>query len=328
MWRKGFHANRYYYYDLDRSDSRDYVSDLFIFLCHPFNGRFSSLIDNKVYLPIYLRGFPEHVPEYYCLLSSDRIIKLNGDRAVLPKDDAAFWDSLIDIVRGRRCVAKPTGGKGGGSGVFVLEARSDTLLMNNKPCGRDDLISFLMEKDGYLIGAFIPQHPYAVTLNPTTTNTVRLLTCWDYESNTPFIARGVQRIGRQGMYAADNAALGGLVTQIDLDSGTLGHIAHRSHGPVKYIKNHPDSGVPVYGTKIPHFEAVKTDVIRMCYELNFIPYMGWDIVITEDSFKVLEVNSLSDVYIYQLFEPLLTDERLRRFYRRYVTPKNRRYFER
>jgi hypothetical protein len=130
------------------------------------------------------------------------------------------------------------------------------------------------------------------------------------------------------MYGADNIARGGLAARIDLAEGTLGHIALPQNGRTRYVETHPDTGVSVCGTKIPHFQKMVSTILDMCYALNFIGYVAWDAVITQDSFKILEVNSNPDVYGIQLFEPLLADRRLLRFYRQFVTRRTRRFFMR
>jgi len=48
--------------------------------------------------------------------------------------------------------------------------------------------------------------------------------------------------------------------------------------------------------------------------------------VTEHSFKVLEVNSNSDIYLYQFIEPLLSDRRLRQFYQQFTTGRAAEYF--
>ncbi len=325
MWRRGFHANRWYYYNLDKNDRRLYVSDFYNLLTYPKNGRYTSLIDDKLYLPTYLHKFPQHLPQYYFLLLPGRALRLYGDRAVVAWDSAEFWNSFLGFVQRTGCVGKPTC-QSCGEGVLIFQNREGILRANNKPYTQEELCSRLHLYPGYLISEYVQQHPYAVALNPTTTNTVRLLTCWDSATNKPFLARGFHRIGRPTMFGADNGALGGLITFLDVARGTLGPLAFIQKGRVEYRQEHPDSGVPVAGTPIPHFEAVAETVLRMCYELNYIPYIAWDIVITQDSFKVLELNSNTDMYGYQLFEPLLSDPRLLRFYQSFVTPRNRKYF--
>ena len=56
----------------------------------------------------------------------------------------------------------------------------------------------------------------------------------------------------------------------------------------------------------------------MANNLAMVPYMGWDVVITEAGFKVLEINSLPGINLIQFFKPLLAEERIRRFYVRHI----------
>lgn len=327
LWRAGFYANRCYYYDLEKKDRRLYVSDYYNLLTHPKNGRYTTLIDNKLYLPIYLHNFADHVPQYYFLLLSGRALKLYGDRTAVSVNSDEFWNSFIRMVEERGCVGKPTGGSCG-EGVIIFECRAGVLFANNRPHTREEILHRLGGQTDYLICEYVRQHSYAASLSPNTTNTVRLLTCWDSSTNAPFVARGFHRIGRPTMYGADNGALGGLITFIDITTGTLGSIACIRKGWVEKVNEHPDSGVPVHGTRIPRFESIVSTVLQMCYELNYIPYIGWDIVVTEDSFKVLELNSNTDMYGFQLFEPLLSDARLLEFYRGRRTRENEKYFMR
>ncbi len=130
------------------------------------------------------------------------------------------------------------------------------------------------------------------------------------------------------MYGADNGALGGLITQIGIENGKLGRIALIHDGRVEYIRTHPDTGKRVYGVEIPHFEKIASAILKMCCELNFVPYIAWDIVVTKHSFKILELNSNTDMYGYQLFGPLLSDIRLLKFYKQFLTKRREKFFMR
>lgn len=325
MWRKGFYANRYYYYGFGERSSDGYLSDYFNKLTRPKNGPYSSLIDNKLYLPIYLGDYPQNIPAYLFLLTRDKTVELAGDRRVWSKDDPSVLDRLLDLLRKQKCVCKPVTDTGG-QGILVLESRSGQFLVNNEVCTEEELRLVLRAGNNCLVSEFVPQHSYAARLNATTTNTVRLLTCWDDETNEPFVARAFHRIGRPGMYGADNGALGGLLTDVDISTGTLGQTALPNARRVDYVERHPDTAVQICGTKIPRFDAMVDQVLQMCRTLNFIPYIAWDIVVTEDAFKVLELNSNTDLYGYQLFGPLLSDARLVRFYERFITKKTQKFF--
>jgi len=222
-------------------------------------------------------------------------------------------------------VCKPIADSGG-QNVLVLESRSGQFLVNNEVCAEEELRLLLSTGEDQIVSEFVPQHSYALRLNATTTNTVRLLTCWDDETNKPFVARAFHRIGRPGMYGTDNIAAGGLFADLDVSTGTLGRTALASTRRVDYVDRHPDTGVQIRGTKIPRFAAMIGTVLDMCRVLNFIPYIAWDVVVTESSFKVLELNSNSGLSGYQLFGPLLSDARLVRFYERFVTRQTQKFF--
>jgi hypothetical protein len=46
----------------------------------------------------------------------------------------------------------------------------------------------------------------------------------------------------------------------------------------------------------------------------YLPYVGWDVVVTDDGIRILEGNSNSGLDGIQHYGPLLADPRVRRFY--------------
>lgn len=49
-------------------------------------------------------------------------------------------------------------------------------------------------------------------------------------------------------------------------------------------------------------------------EVAVSAYVGWDIIVTDDGYKIIEGNNYSDVNLLQIHRPLLADPRVRRFY--------------
>jgi len=55
-------------------------------------------------------------------------------------------------------------------------------------------------------------------------------------------------------------------------------------------------------------------VLHLASLLSFCPYIGWDLLVTDDDVVVLEGNDGPDLKLHQVHRPLLADPRIRRFY--------------
>jgi D-alanine-D-alanine ligase-like ATP-grasp enzyme len=54
----------------------------------------------------------------------------------------------------------------------------------------------------------------------------------------------------------------------------------------------------------------------MAEELSSLPRVGWDVVVTDDGFELLELNTHAGVETLQVHRPVLADPRTRRFFER------------
>ena len=60
-------------------------------------------------------------------------------------------------------------------------------------------------------------------------------------------------------------------------------------------------------------------VLEVLNHLSFLKFVGLDIVITENGFKIIEINSLPTLLGLQIEEGVLRDDRLKRFFDAYKT---------
>jgi hypothetical protein len=74
----GFFLETYNLLQIDNNNRTNYVSDKWYKFSHPLNGKFSAIIDNKLYLPYLLKDFEEYVPRYYYYIENGRLIDLRG----------------------------------------------------------------------------------------------------------------------------------------------------------------------------------------------------------------------------------------------------------
>jgi len=326
MWRKGFRADEINYLDIDKNGTKYYYSSLFEKLTHPKNGQFSSLIDNKMYLPYCMKDFPEHCPTYNYYFSQGKIHELYGDFKVRNRS----YKNVIEVFKSSKKIqVGKIIGMEGGVGVYFFEMVDGVKLkINGKNYNLKEAYNIIKKIENMVFMDAVEPHSYSRKLNETTNNTLRIHTAWDIEGNEPFVMYGLQKVGRSKMFGIDNAYSGGIFANINMKNGKMEKFFKINDNKFVFIEKHPDSGVQLTGMEVPRFKEMTDKLLIICKHLNFLKYIGWDILITEDSFKVLEMNSQPSMDIIQANWELLRDERTRKFFSQYVNKHNEKYFMR
>lgn len=149
---------------------------------------------------------------------------------------------------------------------------------------------FLLAKGQLLLEELIVQHPYLAAYCPGTVNTTRVTTFFDGErANILFIA---QKFGRGA--ASDQQTFGGFYTLLDIETGKSKGKGYDSHDGVH--ERHPESGRSIPDFELPLFETLQPFLDRVAAVVPSVPYVGWDIVMTEDGPVLVEGNWGVGVY--------------------------------
>ena len=89
------------------------------------------------------------------------------------------------------------------------------------------------------------------------------------------------------------------------------------------ISRHPDTNVLLEGV-LPNWPLLSGKILEIC---NFIPQlrlMGFDIIITNDGFKIIEINSLPGLSYMQGYFPVFKQEHAGAFFTRRLEEKKRK----
>ncbi len=311
-WRKGFLGFSSVRYELTPANYTDFVSDYARYVRTPsINGRFGSALNNKVIFSRLVASYGLDVPEYYCIVTRGRFVQV-GDRYRMSTTD----EIIESILGGGHFVVKPYGG-GSGVSVSTLNAADGQLLLNGAAKTADEMKAFLNALDEVVLCEFVRQHEYASTIFPDSTNSIRLLSMWDYDAGEPFIPFAGHRFGRPSSAPVDNCSQGGLSCQVDVETGVLG-VAHSGHTDpeTRSHTTHPDTGAKITGLVVPHWQFVTSKLLEVAKEMSYIPYVGWDVVVTDSGFTVIEGNNYPDLG-HQVYLPLLSLPRVRAFYQKH-----------
>ncbi|MEF8842807.1 MAG: sugar-transfer associated ATP-grasp domain-containing protein [Haloarculaceae archaeon] len=315
LYREGFYSQAAVLYDLDRLD--EYVSDYArAEYGWEVNGEFRPVLDNKLLFRSVLGDHAERLPAVHYLIENGRCYPVsnrgNVERAVGTDAVTGPVDDLLDSRD--RVVVKPLSG-GGGRDVHVCERRGDRYVLDGGAVPDTGVREAVESAEPCLLTDHLEQAEYAARLYPDATNTIRLLTMVDPETGEVFVPTAVHRIGGDDSAPVDNWSSGGYCAPIDLETGRLGAaVRGPESGSVEWYDEHPDSGVRIADVEVPRWNRIRRGVVRIASDIDFVPYVGWDVVVTDDSFRIIEANTNSDVDLLQVHEPLLADDRTRRFY--------------
>lgn len=302
---RGFLPEKTVLYDFATHDAELYLSDVQRWMTREINGDYTIVFNNKILFTQIFRNF--------CKVAPVTAIWRNG-RVI------AYDDSWHKCLRGAhegpvRFVIKPLGGGGGGNVYFVQVGRERAVVESNEagrarftlPVGRLEEI-FSDARVPFMVTEFIAQGAFARALYPLTVNTLRMLVVRDPDTLLPHVVRCVQRIGTGASYPIDNFSMGGLSAEIDLDTGILGP-ALAAAGPARGQRweCHPETGAPIAGQQVPGWEGILAQMKALFLQIPYIAYCGFDLILTDDGLVVLEGNSYSQVRLFQMHRPLLTD---------------------
>lgn len=178
-------------------------------------------------------------------------------------------------------VVKPIDGHGG-AGV----EKRDITSTGSPSALRNELIA----ANQCLIEECIVQHPAIAQLHPDSVNTVRIIGFRRGAGDFRILA-AVLRIGNGA--AVDNFASGGMYTMLGTDGVAL-YPAVNKNGEV--FKTHPVSGKTIAGFKVPFFTETIDMLTKAADRIPTVPYVGWDVAITETGPIIIEGNHNSSVF--------------------------------
>ena len=172
--------------------------------------------------------------------------------------------------------------------VFKLDISNKMILLNNIKTSICELKKCL-EGNDYIFQESVVQHHLMASLNPSSLNTLRLITVRNLKTGTVKVWPSELRIGVQGSNV-DNATQGGIIVGVNLNDGTLKEYGFQRPEFGGRSERHPNSGIKYRDFKIPYFKEAVQQAIYFHSMLKDIHSIGWDIAFTENGPVFIEGN--------------------------------------
>jgi hypothetical protein len=314
--RRGYLSQSDVLYDLNTYPLQDYLSDM---AC----ARMSMMFDggnvragyqygvNNKFFSTALFGLHLRVPKVYAFIQRGQVVPV---RTESERMFANGWRGACQAAGGV-LVLKPNA-LGRGSGVFMVSMDGEQLLLDGRPVTEADVDQRTTMLDEYIVVEFLRQGAFAASLFPQTTNTIRMITMLDPQTNEPHLPIAVQRIGRSTSIPVDNWSRGGLCAEIDMETGALSRAVAREtpQKTLAWYDEHPDTGTPIRGAVVPRWKEIRREVLSVAAKLPFYRFLSWDVITFDDGIGLIEADTVAGIETLQVHRPLLRDERLRSFF--------------
>jgi len=236
--------------------------------------------------------------ETYCLFRD-----FYGRDVILIRDESDYPEFCKFVDKHPEFVVKPPD-MGGGKGVHksrIERELSDTerrRLFHEilSECEQNKKRYLRGKENGVILEELINQVPELAAFHPQSINAVRATTI--RLGNTVHIFHPWFKFGRGGNFLT-SALYGTLDAGIDPDTGIIYTNGYSENN--ECFEKHPDTGLQIPGFQIPRWKDLVETVTTLALKLDTIRYVGWDMVLTENGWIIMEGNFSGDC-MWQLYE--------------------------
>lgn len=242
---------------------------------------------SKILMNDYLTSRQVNVPVLVAIVTAGKILSAgkqtgyNGLIRKLRKSDSAVFFMKPEIGRG-------------GKGIFRIEKIGMEFFINDEIMSHEYFMK-LTVKQNYIIQEGVIQRSDLMKIYPFSVNTIRILT--QNFDNNPVISAAVFRVGRRGTFV-DNASSGGISMNVDLETGKIASHAMDIENNIKF-ERHPDTGFSFEGFAFAGWQEICREILCFASKTPEFPEIGWDIAITQDGIKAIEINLNYGIDLHQ-----------------------------
>ena len=247
----------------------------------------------------------------------DSVVDVEMPTTVIYNNNGVFFDDndkecteddALDLLvgYGEDTILKPSVESFGGHGI--IKVSSDTTREQYKELFKKYRYNFIFQK-------LIKQHPILAQFNPSSVNTIRIVTYRDF-NQVRKVLYACLRFGGKGS-VMDNVCSGGGFTGIDIHTGKL--LDRKRHTYFQMDSPVLSDQLP---NEIPLWEKLVKSALALHGRLPQLNIVGWDFTLTpEGKVVMIEFNPRPGVGLQQAVGPMFCKEDLDEIMTHMATPK-------
>lgn len=314
----GFLAEHAYSYGLTEDNYQDYLSCYDYYKCWPVNTWARIWVNDKLTLRHILADadFKGLMPKYYYYTSSELgLMPLSDNVKFHDGTLQGFVKQLLDVGD---FACKPNNGTMT-EGFCRLSALPDGhYRINDQIVDYAGIATFVHSHPNYVFQEYLKPSREFCQISPLI-HTLRITMINDPRLGQKYVG-GFFRFSTPSSGTANYFNFDGtnttdyrIYTDADYSTGRWGNAKILYATGAKDIENNPETNAPLSGV-IPNLEKLHSLVDKIMDKLNLVPYMGFDFGITDEGFKLMEINTHPGISSLQIFRPLLKDEAIKEYF--------------
>lgn len=294
-YKRGFMSYRIKQYGLTEDNYKNFLSDYQYHWLNRINNSYQIWINDKTTTRYVFEPYKQYLAKYYY-----DIVKIEGVTCIkalqdIPEGFDASFDGIFALLRRDKLLAlKPSAGTHG-DGFYRMEYADGKYLINGREMSEGEIIEMIEGfKSIYIITEYLFMHSELKKIYPYSVNTIRVAVV-NQSAYQPKIMQTYMRIGSSKSGFTDNVGYGGICAKIETATGRYYCPEQLRDHKFTPCPIHPDTGVKIEGI-VPNWDYMCKGVLDICRFMPELEYLGFDIAITDDGFKIIEINIHQDLH--------------------------------
>ena len=254
------------------------------------------------------------MPKYYFYTAQHGLLSLMDN----PNKEGSVANFVQTLKKVETFACKPCNGTTA-IGFFALSYREGKFYFNEDEIEECQFEQIITDHPNYIFTEYIRPAQYLKKYSDQI-HTLRIVTLNSHGDN-PIIAGGYLRFPNKNNGEANYSVLGekdidrfNLFVELNPETGWFGNAKKTFINKVESTSIHPDTGAIIDGY-IRNFDKLKQMVLGIAQRFNTLEWMGFDIGVTENGFKCMEINSHPGIKYMQIFHPFFENPLLERYFK-------------
>ena len=306
--QRGYAANKLPWYGLDRDNYKDYISDFVFYNKKNYiNKGFDVWFDNKLTTYYLLAPFKKYMPIHYFYKDDEDVFAVDGK-------GRSSVEQVLSLAKDKELALKSTTG-GHGEGFYKLEYDGKAFLVNGKAYTEPEAKKFIGGLNGYIFTEYAkPHHMFETLCGKNAFAVMRIYMINDKNDGPQMIAACIRLGSKASGYVTGYE--GTVYCGIELQTGKLfRQIYMKNDLEYVHIDKHPDTGRNLEDVEIINWNEVKELTRDISEYISMTPYLVIDIIPTDNSFKVLEINSHGQFAPVEAFYPAMKNKYVKKLFK-------------